>query len=234
MPPPAPAGAVTAELLQAQIAELTQRANQAQQSAEEAGRAAEYWKNKASTSAPTPPPARQADLDDDIDPLEVLTQGASGFDKLAEKRGFVKKADVEKLIDRKATAIQTEQQLLKEYPQLGDQKSEFFSATAMIYAQLVKDGVPEGRAMAIAARETELLHIKEGKIKTPAQQAEDRKAEMRARAAAQDGPHGHRATAETENDELNSDQMRIALSMGITPEAYMARAKSGVQIRGNK
>ncbi len=229
---PAHQGPTTQEL-QEQIEAL--RASNA-----EVTQAAQYWKDKAS-SGRQPEVKTQPAADDDVDVLTELTEkGAVGFDKIAEKRGFIRKDQVETLINAKASALTREQALQAEYPDLKDGKSEFFKATAVHYHRLIKDGTPELVAMEQAARTTELEFMRAGKIKTPDQQKEEAKQERerqrRARIDAQGGEGGRapsNSNGEDEgDDELDAHQKRICEVMGITEEQYKARAKKGVAMKG--
>jgi hypothetical protein len=101
--------------------------------------------------------------------------------------------------------------------------------------------------MEMAAEGTELDFIRAGKLKTPSQIAADTAAEKeqrrRDRAAAGGGDRGGRASApagdDQQSDELDQDQINIAIKMlavdGVTREQaiemYKKRAKAGVAVR---
>ncbi|MBV9448556.1 MAG: hypothetical protein JO345_21940 [Streptosporangiaceae bacterium] len=228
--PPQPA--IDAAALQRQIDEL-------KQSLGEKDRAIEFWQSKSARPEPAAK-AEPVEEEPEADVLDVITsKGAKGLDELLARRGYVRKSEVEQITDAKAQAFAKEQQLLKEYPELGDHKSDFFKATAQHYGHLVKSGVAPAVAMELAAERTELAQIRDGKRLTPQQKKEEDKAqreqERRARAAAQAGDRGVRTPAESEEDEdLTAEQKHIAAAMGISEEAYKARAKKGVAMRGVK
>ena len=239
--PPAdsPAGgapAASAALPASDAAAMQRQIDDLKEEAAEARRTAEYWAGRAASPAPAAP---AAEPDDDTDVLEAITTGgAKGFDALAAKRGFIKRDEVETLINQRATSLTKEQALIEEYPDLRKKDSEFFKATALNYGSLVKSGVPQAVAMETAARQTELEFLRSGKIKLPGAAAEETKAEKeaarRARIAAQAPESGRRQAAapDGEDDELTPQQMRIADAMGVSHEAYAKRAKAGVSIKG--
>lgn len=218
--------AVAAAALQAEIATLKEQVAEGQ-------RSAQYWADKAKAS--TPAKAAVAEPEDDTDVLEAITTGgAKGFDALAKKRGFIQRDEVETLINNRAASLTKEQELIGRFPDLKNQKSDFFKSTAANYGDLVKSGVPAAKAMELAAEQSELAFIRDGKIKLPG--AEPTKAEKEAsrlaRIAAQGG--GERrgpAAAEEDDGELDANQKRIASAMGITEDAYKKRASTGVAMR---
>lgn len=226
----AAAPGVDAAALQTQIDELREQVAEGQ-------RTAQYWADKARTAAPAPAAAA---TDDEPDVLEAITTGgAKGFDALAEKRGFIKRGEVEALINDRATTLTKEQQLISDYPDLKNKKSEFFLATAANYGRLVTDGMPQKLAMEQAARATELEFIRTGKIKLPSAVAEEtaakKESDRLARIAAQSGTSGRRSAAPAEgedDEELTPEQKHLCAAMGITEEAYKKRAKAGVAMKG--
>lgn len=209
----------------------------------ESDRNAQFWYDKATSAKPAPQPAPAATDDDDkTDVLDVITtKGVKGLgelvDKVAKKRGWVSREEAETLVNSKAAQLTTEQQLLKDYPDLADKSSEFFQSTAQVYGELKKSGIPDHLAMEMAVERTELSFIRSGKHKTPQQQKDDdkaqREADRLARIKAQSGDRGNRQPEGAEDDdELTPEQKHIAAAMGITEEAYKARAKQGVRVRG--
>jgi hypothetical protein len=227
-----------------ELAAIQQKLTELQASAAEQTRATQYWYDKANEKVA---PAKVAPVeDDDTDVLELLTsKGAKGLDELLDKRGFVRKSDMESTVNSKASQVTAETQLVKQYPDLADNKSEFFQSVSENYAALIKEGVKPVLATQMAARETERQFLLAGKIKTPAQKTEETKqqkeAERQARVKAQAGDRGGRAPqAEEEDDEVTPEERRIAINIikedGMTDdqavEAYKARAKKGVAMRG--
>jgi hypothetical protein len=202
--------------------------------------AIQFLTEQAKTRAAPPKTETPADDEDDADVLDLITsKGSKGLEKLLEKRGFVRAKDVDERVDAKANALVKEQHLIKTYPELEDKSSEFFKTTAQHYGNLVKAQVAPALAMEMAAERAELQLIREGKRQTPQQKTDaektEREAERRARISAQGGDKGVRAAREAEeDDELSDQQKHIARSMGITEDAYKARAKQGVSVRGTR
>ncbi len=218
--------AIDPAALQTQIDELKEQVA-------EQTRTAQFWADKARAGAAPAAVATPA-AEDEPDVLEAITTGgAKGFDALAEKRGFVRKTDVQSMIDAKANQVTREQQLMTEYPDLKNKNSDFFKGTAVRYGQLVTEGVPQAQAMETAARETELNFLRSGKMKLPG--AEQTKAEKEAerlrRIDAQGGEGGRRrpAAAAEDDEELTAEQKHICDSMGVSYENFAKRAKAGVQ-----
>jgi hypothetical protein len=232
---PAAAAPAAAPDLEKTIAELREEVA-------ESRRTAEFWATQARSTpaAPAQPqPQPEPEEEDDTDVLEAITtEGTKGFDRLAAKRGFIKRTEVEQLIDARATAIQTahsaEQELLTTYPDLKNRQSDFFKTTATHYGQLVKSGTPPATAMGVAASMAELEFMRAGKLSTPNGAKGDREADRLARINAQGGGAGPRrpSGAETDDDTLTPEQKHIAAMMGISEEAYLKRAKTGVQMGG--
>lgn len=229
-PPAAAAAAVDPAVdYQRQIDDLKEQVAEGQ-------RTAQYWSDKAKAGAPAAAAVTPPEEEDDV--LEAITTGgAKGFDALAKKRGFVLKSEVEALIDSKATALTKEQELMSEFPDLKNKKSDFFKDTAVAYGNLVKQGTPAIVAMELAAQQTELAHVRSGKIKLPgaAPTPAEKEATRLARIAAQSGPGGgaRPAAAAADDDEgLTPEQIRVADAMGVSHEAYAKRAKAGVAMKG--
>lgn len=213
---------------QRQIDELKEQVAESQ-------RTSEFWANKAKAGTPAPAVA-PAEEEDDV--LEAITTGgAKGFDALAQKRGFIRKSEVEALIDSKASALTKEQELISEFPDLKNKKSEFFKDTAVAYGNLLKQGTPAVVAMELAAQQTELAHMRAGKIKAPGAvlTATEKEATRLKRVAAQSGAgSGARPSAAAEDDDegLTDEQKRVCDAMGVSYESYAKRAKAGVAMKG--
>jgi hypothetical protein len=144
---------------------------------------------------------------------------------------------VEALIDSKASALTKEQELMAEFPDLKNKKSDFFKDTAVAYGSLIKQGTPPVVAMELAAQQTELAHMRSGKIKPPsvtANAAEKEATRLRRVAAQASAGSGARPAAPAEDDDegLTPEQIRVADAMGVSHEAYAKRAKAGVNMKG--
>jgi hypothetical protein len=237
----APADDVAA--LRARIAELERSDKEKDSRVAEHERNAQFWFEKAKggkTDAPKPAP----ELEAEPDLLELITtKGAKGLTSYLKQQGLMTREEGESLVNGRAHQLVTEQQLRSDYPDLADEKSDFFKATALHYGELKKQGVPEATAMRLAARSAELDGIRAGKIKTPAQRTADekteREADRRARATAGGGDRGGRSPQQVEEDDTLSpdDQAAVrnladALDIPLkeAEERYIKRAKAGVNV----
>jgi hypothetical protein len=214
---------------------------------------ARFWFDKAKTAAPAAP-AKAAEPEAETDMLELLTTGGEkGLLKLLKTKGFMSTEQAEHMIESRVSQVQSEQKLLKDYPDLADATSDFFKATAVNYGELKKRGVPEGLASRLAAEQAELQGLQSGKLKTPAQKiaeaAAAKAADRAARAAAGGGERGSRMQepspeddALTENDNAAIRNLADALDIPIKDSVvdgktvlgaesrYVARAKAGVNV----
>lgn len=213
--------------LNARIADLERQNGEIQ-------RTAEFWHGKANAK---PAAAPAAEPEDDTDLLEVLTtQGVKGLKAVLAKQGFVSREEALAIANDKAAQLTKESELLSTYPDLKKKDSEFFKTTAQHYGQLKAAGIPESLAMELAAEKTQLEFLKTGKAKTPQQQSDEAKAAREAarlaRIAAQAGDRGAPPASEDseDDDELTAQEKHICAQMGISEEAYIKRAKSGVQM----
>jgi hypothetical protein len=237
----APPAAGDAAALKAEIDALKGQVSEQQ-------RTAQFWYEKATKpgaggqgpgdKTPAPEPEDTTDLLD-----LITTQGPKGLNAYLKKQGLVSRDQVEAMVNTKAAQLAKETELVGRYADLKDQNSDFFKATAAEYGELVKGGVPQHLAMEMAAERAELRGIRSGKLKTPAQQTEEAKAQKEAdrlaRIKAQGGDRGNRAPAETEDDDVLSDNDRAAvkqlaealdISVEDAEKRYVARAKQGVNV----
>jgi hypothetical protein len=216
--------------LQAQIDALKAESTAKDAQIAEKDQAARYWheeaKKKPAAKADTP-----IETETEEDPLEVLSKkGVKGFKELAEKLGFVSGESVDSRIESRARQLTEDAALAKEYPELADEKSEFFKSTAKHFQTLTAAGVPKGVATRQAANNAYLEGVRSGKIVTKAEQDER---EERAAAAGGDKSKGKgKTTSDDENDELSDFQKSICREMGVDEKAYKDRAKKGIVYTG--
>jgi hypothetical protein len=240
-PPPQPAAppAQPAQPAQPDVSALQREIDDLKRQNGEFQRTAEFWHEKATAKPAAAPRAAEpaADPDDDVDLLEVLTtKGVSGLKQVLAKSGFVSREEAASMVNTKAAQIAKEAELLSAYPDLKKADSEFFKTTAQHYGQLKAAGVPEAMAMELAAEKTQLEFLRSGKAKTPAQKAEESKAQREAdrlaRIAAQAGDRGAPPPSDDgeDDDTLTDYEKHICAQMGISEEAFIKRAKSGVQM----
>lgn len=203
---------------------------------------ARFWHDKAKEAAAGRPGAAKeppagapaATAEDDEDPIELLSkEGSKGFDKLIEKRGYAKKADVDKMVNARAALLTEENALFAEFPELKDKKSEFHKETSQHYQAMTAAGVPGVQAMRLAAEKTALEQFRSGKRTTKADQEA---LEERAAAASGDRTRrGGKTEAEaTGNEPLTPLQKQICEEMGVSEKAYRERANKGPVYYGHR
>ena len=234
-------GADEMAALQAQIDALKAEAAASAARAKEQEDSARYWHEEAKkkpAAAEVKAPSAEEDTED---PIELLSKGGSAaLDKLLEKRGFVKADAVNSTVEARAQQLVIEANLAKQFPEITDQKSEFFQQTSTEYAALVKQGVPHIVAMQQAPKNVRLAQIEAGTYKTPAE-----KADREARAAAAGGDKSKkggpttRGSAEGEGDEeitpFEKVMLREMCPEGMKLEDFeksvIARGKAGINYR---
>jgi hypothetical protein len=240
-PPPvvAPVTGPTA----AEFAALKAENEASKATAAEHQRTAEFWHGKATAKPATAKPAAEP-AEPEVDLLDLITVGGpKALKAYLKAQGLISGEEVDAKVEARVAQVRSETQLVTDYPDLANQESEFFKATARHYGELKKQGVPEAIAMQLGAQQAELAGIKSGKVKTAAQKTEEQKAtlaeERRVRALAGGGDHGSRPAPEEADEEVTPQQRQIAIRMlggnGVTDEQavekYKARALKGTVMR---
>jgi hypothetical protein len=219
--PDAKALAAEVERLRGQVAEK-----------EEAVR---FWHGEAKKTAPksAATPETPDEDEDKTDLLDLIaTKGAKGLTGFLAKKGFVSGDEVDRRVNERATQMVRESKLIEEFPELSDQKSEFFKSTAVEYRELVNQGVPKQVAMGLAAKNVRLAALEAGEGDTKKTPKPDAEAERVRRIKAQGGDKGRKGADREESDELTPMQREIADAMGVSHDAYKKRAKEGVVTYG--
>jgi hypothetical protein len=196
--------------------------------------AARYWHEQAKHSGKekkADTPIETPEIEED--PIEVMSKkGGKGLTELVAKSGFVTKAELASAIETRARQLTDEAALTKEYPDLLDPKSELFKQTATHYRLLIDAGTPHIIATRQAANNAYLDGVKAGKIVTKAQQDD---IDAHAAAAGGDtGRKGGKAAAAKDDNELDAFQKNLCEQMGVSEEAYKARAQKGVVYTGSQ
>jgi len=227
--------------LERENGELKTRETEATNKAKEHEDSAKFWHEKARGAAQPQnrdgaPKPGEGEEEDTTDLLELAGKGPKAMKEWLKKQGFVSRDEAEQLTNRKAEGMVRQAQVVAKYPELNDQKSDFFKETTQEYGRLKERGVDELTAMETAA---ELVALRRGKggpgsedisLTDPAAASNKRgtEEERRSRAKAQGG-EGRRGAQKEESDDLDETQIRIAEAFGISTEAYKKRAKEGVQ-----
>lgn len=195
------------------------------------------------------------------EPLDLVDALSSGDDKQVrqalKQRGFVPADEIEALVERKVHgargAATREAQLVGDYPDLKDEDSELYKATAQAYKELDKAGVKGDMLLDLAAdRAAARLGIQRGTATAksrrrsdddepePRRRARERddegepetEAERVERVAAQSGVRSKARASTVRDDDLTIEQKMIARKFGISEDAYRKRAARGVSISG--
>lgn len=204
--------------------------------------AIQYWHGKATKGPAAGGQASVEQPGDDVDLLDVIgTKGTKGLDAVLKARGYVSKDDVQALIAETVQTVSREGKAVERFPELKDTSSEFYKLTIKNVAALKADGITGVKATEIAAERAYLHMVDEGKMDTHAQRKakadkageDEEEAERIARANAAGGDTGRRAATKGKGKgELDAEQKRIIRAMGITEDAYKARADKGVIFSG--
>lgn len=228
----------------------------ARRQAKESDETARYWAEQARNTPvrqPAPEPEKEDDFSD-VDLVDLITtQGAKGLATVIERMGYAKKADVQAEIVATRSGIAAENALMSQYPELADDQSPFFLATAKIYNQLKADPAMANSPNLInyAARtaKAELALRNDGgrggRRAAPPAEEDDFEEELTpeeqraARAGRQNGDRGRRDSrgAGPQGDVLSpmqADIVRKFQSVGapLTEESYRRHAKAGVRMGG--
>jgi len=163
---------------------------------------------------PDPEPEPDETPDEFLDRLSK--EGAGAIAKVLDKKGYVRKQDVAKVAEQVARQIVEKERgklgadakLIGQFPELRDEKSELFQATATIYRELIADdpglkSSPATLFMAARAAKAELAtkakaaHRDDGE---PGDYREDREETRRRRIEAQNGDTGRGRSTPYEGD----------------------------------
>lgn len=213
-----------------------------------------HWAEAARSGrgAEAEPPEKSAPVEEtEIDLIGAITDGGvKGLEGVLKQLGYVKEADVQDRIERTRGQITNDARLLAKFPDLGDEESEFFAATARRYERLkankairesgmlmelaaelaekdVADG--DGRKRSGARRRPEAEPDDEDPERDEGEAEDERVDRVRAQA----GSRGARPARESPaSDELSPLQRRIAKKFEISEDAYKKRAKAGVRMSG--
>jgi hypothetical protein len=209
----------------------------------EKDQAVQYWHGQAK-GAKQPADDKQppAEAEDTTDLLDLIgTKGAKGLDDYLKAKGFVKGSDVAAAVNTKAQEISREAGVVGRFPELKDQNSEMFKATARHFAELEAEGIKGTRATEVATAMAYAELLEAGKITPRGKKAaepnaggtddDQRESDRLRRVRAQEGDNGRRTGGGGggKDDELDPVQKRMVEAFGITEEAYKKRAKEGVQ-----
>jgi hypothetical protein len=176
---------------------------------------------------------------DEPDPEKFVDELAKDGVKALRKYGFMTRAEAEKLadaraekiagkvVDRRVQGMQSDTQLVSDFKDIRDPKSELFKTAAPIYQKLVAmNGGKQTTALLYAAAQAAQAKL-DAKAPPPREREDpyDRYDEddRQARANAQGARRGRPAPVPDDDaDSLGPQALAIANAFGVTPEAYLA------------
>jgi len=230
----------------AELAELRKDLRQSREEAREARQALQTWMQQGNGNGSRrdePPPEPEPD----IDLVEAISSGdKKQAQKAIKQLGFYDAEDVERMVEQRVNgargAATRDAELVAAYPDLSDEGSELYAATARHYKALSEDGISGPRLLELAANsaaaEMGVRRVTHRGGRTETRRGGDdfddeTQAERDRRVAAQSGPRGdHRRASITGDDELSPMQRKFARIFGVSESAYMKRAKRGLQFGG--
>jgi hypothetical protein len=237
------AAKATERELREEIKGLKSRATEAEDNAK-------FWHGKA---AATPKAAAKEVEEEDVPLSSDLVDAISSGDKklvqkLFKEMGFVSSRDLDNKIGQTRAQITEESKLYGKYPDLQDNKSEFFQSAARHYNDLAQDPTlaKSPKLIEIAARLAKAEigdgeEVEERKAPTRRDREQDEETDRVRRVSAQAGPRGtlkSRAAAADESGELNAAQIDIvkrfqSAGSALTADMYKTRATKGVRMSGS-
>jgi hypothetical protein len=173
---------------------------------------------------------------------DLASKGAAGL----KARGFLTAKDAEKLIAKKSVEIAQEligrerqkvssdAMIMAEFPELKDQNSELFKATATRYQRAVAmdpNAKKTPAALYLAAEAARESLKRTAPVKAREEEEEDRynrperEDDRRRRADSQDGRTRNRGEVD-DRDMLGSEAKQIIAAMGISEDEYKASLKA--------
>jgi hypothetical protein len=183
---------------------------------------------------------------------DLAAEGVAGL----TKRGFITAVEAQKLAFDVATKVSreligreekmrtTDATLLNEFPELRDQNSELFKATAIRYQKAVAmdpqaKKTPAALYLAADAARESLKARKPARRDTDDEDLDTRgnredESDRRRRADSQDSRPKGRAETDDFEDMLGSEARTVIEKMGITDEEYKAARKETLAGRGRK
>jgi len=228
----------------------------------ESDETARYWAEQARNAPVKAEPAAPADDLSDVDLVEAITaNGVAGLDGVLKRLGYTKRDELREEVATATRKSSSETQLMREYPDLENQQSELFQATAVIYNSLKADPEFKGagqKLIAIAARTAKAeMALKKGDGGRSQRRAAPRSDDHfddeendnfedetpeEARAARADRQAGDRGRRDSRgpaggDDTLNEDQRRMVANFqrvgaDLSEATYKKHAKAGVRMGG--
>jgi len=187
---------------------------------------------------PDPEPKAAAIADDDDDPAKLVDELTASGTKALSKRGFLKAADVEKLVAKQATEIAEkivgqagkritlDAQLVAEFPELKNEDSALFKATGEEYRAILKldPSLKKSPATLFLAAKAAKARVAPVEAKAAADKREEERLErIRAQAGERGGGGGF--DDDDYGDALSPMQKQIASQLGVDEKDVLAEKK---------
>ena len=181
-------------------------------------------------------------------PEKLIDEFAASGVKALAKRGFITASDAKKIaveaalhvsqemIGRERQKLGTDQQIMSEFPELRDQTSELFKATAQIYQRAVKmdpnaTKSPAALYLAAEAARESLRGRRSPEEEEDRGYRREREEDRRARVAAQDGRSNGKQAVDDGMDMLGPEAKEVARLMGITDKEFRDSRKELIRPR---
>ncbi len=195
-------------------------------------------------------PEQPAEEEEPVDLVDAISSNDKNLTRKALKQlGFVPADEVETIVSQRIQgarqAATTELALVDAYPDLKNETSPHYNATAKALRELEAQGITGDIALDLAADRAaaRLGIVRKGATKPSGRRATERSDdsqfesddERMERIGAQSGAgRAPRSSALTDDDELSMTQRTIAKKFGISEAAYRKRARRGVSISGSQ
>jgi protein-tyrosine-phosphatase len=172
--------------------------------------------------------------------LEAIAKGPKAIEALVKKQGYVNAEEVAEIaskvakrtVDVERGKINTDARLMNAFPDLADNKSELFKATAEEYQELIAFDPSAQKspatlfAAAKAAKARLAAAAPKRKDDEDYEETYDRvETNRRRRVEAQDGSRAGRAARDEDSDSMGPQAKQIAKMMGITEDEFKAEKK---------
>lgn len=181
--------------------------------------------------------------------LEAIAKGPKAISALIRREGFVNAQEVAEIarkvarrtVDVERTKITTDNRLMSKFPELADNTSELFKATAEEYREMIEfDPSSENSPVTLfAAAKAAKARLAGARRRTNDDDdyGYDRagEEERRTRIAAQDGSRGGGRRERADDDERIGPQARAVLEgMGLKEDAFLKARKRVAGIGGSR
>jgi hypothetical protein len=171
--------------------------------------------------------------------LEAIAKGPRAIEALVKKQGYVNAEEVAEIaakvarrtVDVERGKITTDNRLMNAFPDLADNKSELFKATAEEYQELIAfdPSAQKSPATLFAAAKAAKARLAAAKPRQGDDDYEDNydrvESARRRRVDAQDGSRNGRAARDEDTDTMGPQAKQIAKMMGITEEEFKTEKK---------